>query len=84
MDTLPLSSPSRALAATTAHVSGIDVDDRTSIERVAAPEGVAFEELYRRFARAVLGLALHIATCPACVAEQASLRRVRSLRGLAR
>jgi hypothetical protein len=26
----------------------------------------------------------HIATCPACAAEQASLRQVRSLRGLAR
>ena len=138
--------PSRALTATIAHVSAIDVDDGTLIERVAAHERVAFEELYRRFARTVLGLALrrideeaeaswnawrvhraletlpehersvidlayfsglsrteeeiavglptgadldeptgqHIATCPACAAEQDSLRQVRSLRGLAR
>lgn len=59
MDTvLPLTSPSRALTAAIAHVSAIDVDDGTLIERVAAHERVAFEELYRRFARTVLGLAL--------------------------
>lgn len=113
---LPLTLPSRALTAAIAHVSAIDVDDGTLIERVAAHERVAFEELYRRFARTVLGLALrrigdrgrsedteeeiavglptgadldeptgqHIATCPACAAEQASLPQVRSLRGLAR
>lgn len=44
--------------AAIAHVSAIDVDDGTLIERVAAHERVAFEELYRRFARTVLRLAL--------------------------
>ena len=35
-----------------------DLDDGMLIERVAAHERVAFEELYRRFARTVFGLAL--------------------------
>ena len=59
MDTvLPLTLRSRASTVTIAHVSAIDVDDGTLIERVAAHERVAFEELYRRFARTVFGLAL--------------------------
>ena len=47
-----------ARAATIALVSQPDVTDGTLIERVAERERAAFEELYARFARPVLGLAL--------------------------
>ena len=50
--------PSRAKAATIALVSAIEVTDGTLIERVAAQQRGAFEELYGRYARPVLGLAL--------------------------
>jgi RNA polymerase sigma-70 factor (ECF subfamily) len=50
--------PSCAKARTMARVSTPEVTDGTLIERVAAHEREAFEELYRRYARPVLGLAL--------------------------
>jgi RNA polymerase sigma-70 factor (ECF subfamily) len=53
---LPL--PASATTATIALVSAPEVTDGTLIERVAAREREAFEELYGRFARPVLGLAL--------------------------
>lgn len=53
---LPL--PRRAETATFAVVSTPEATDAALIERIAAGEREAFEELYRRFARPVLGLAL--------------------------
>ena len=53
-----LRTPSAARAATVALVSAPEVADGTLIERVAAREREAFEELYGRYARSVLGLAL--------------------------
>ena len=50
--------PSRSRTATIALVSTPDVTDGTLIERSAAREREAFEELYNRYARPVLGLAL--------------------------
>lgn len=59
MDSALLSRlPSTPRAATIALVSTPEVTDGTLIERVAAHEREAFEELYSRFARPVLGLAL--------------------------
>ncbi len=48
----------RAQTATIEDVNSPDDDDGTLIERVAARERAAFEELYGRYARSVLGLAL--------------------------
>jgi RNA polymerase sigma-70 factor (ECF subfamily) len=50
--------PSRAATATIALVSAPDVSDGDLIERIAVREREAFEELYRRYARSVLGLAV--------------------------
>ena len=59
MDTVLASRlPSRPRAATIALVSTPEATDGTLIERVAAREREAFEELYARYARPVLGLAL--------------------------
>ena len=55
---LALPLPRGARTATIAVVSTPEVTDGALIERVAAEEREAFEELYRRFARPVLGLAL--------------------------
>ena len=55
---LSLRLPSRARAATITLVSTTEVTDGTLIERVAAHQREAFEELYGRYARPVLGLAL--------------------------
>jgi RNA polymerase sigma-70 factor (ECF subfamily) len=55
---LHLGLPAHAATATIALVSTPEVNDGTLIERVAAREREAFEELYGRFARPVLGLAL--------------------------
>ena len=59
MDTvLPLRLLSRRATATIPLVSTPEVTDGTLIERVAAHQRAAFEELYGRYARPVLGLAL--------------------------
>ena len=59
MDTvLPRRLLSRRATATIALVSTPEVTDGTLIERVAAHQRAAFEELYGRYARPVLGLAL--------------------------
>ena len=50
--------PSRPRAATIAVVSTPETTDGALIERIATGERDAFEELYARFARPVLGLAL--------------------------
>ena len=50
--------PSGALPATIAGVTIAEPTDAALIQQVAARERVAFEELYRRFSRPVLGLAL--------------------------
>src|SRR5258705_2325806 len=50
--------PQKATTATIALVKAPEITDGTLIERVAAREREAFEELYARFARPVLGLAL--------------------------
>jgi len=50
--------PSRPRAATIAVVSLPETTDGALIERIATRERGAFEELYARFARPVLGLAL--------------------------
>jgi RNA polymerase sigma-70 factor (ECF subfamily) len=55
---LHLRLPARNATATIALVSAPEITDGTLIERVAARERDAFEELYGRFARPVLGLAL--------------------------
>jgi RNA polymerase sigma-70 factor (ECF subfamily) len=55
---LPLRLPPAAAPATITAVSTPEVTDGMLIERVAARERAAFEELYGRFARPVLGLAL--------------------------
>jgi RNA polymerase sigma-70 factor (ECF subfamily) len=55
---LPLRLPFSAATATLAAVSTPEVTDGMLIQRVAAREREAFEELYGRFARPVLGLAL--------------------------
>jgi RNA polymerase sigma-70 factor (ECF subfamily) len=55
---LHLGLPAHAATATIALVSTPEVTDGTLIERVAAREREAFEELYGRYARPVLGLAL--------------------------
>ena len=55
---LPLRLLSRRATATIVLVSTPEVTDGTLIERVAAHERGAFEELYGRYARPVLGLAL--------------------------
>jgi RNA polymerase sigma-70 factor, ECF subfamily len=57
-DALPLCLPSRTRTATIDRVSDEEASDGALIERVAAGERDAFEELYARFARPVLGLAL--------------------------
>jgi RNA polymerase sigma-70 factor, ECF subfamily len=57
-DVLQLCLPSRPRNATIDRVSGDEASDGALIERVAARERAAFEELYSRFARPVLGLAL--------------------------
>lgn len=54
----PARLPSGARAASMQEVSDADSTDATLIERVAGRDRDAFEELYRRYARAVLGLAL--------------------------
>ncbi len=48
----------RDQTATIALVSAAEVTDGTLIEQVAAGERAAFEELYHRYARSVLGFAL--------------------------
>ena len=54
---LPL--PSAARTATIPHVTTVDVaTDGELLSRVGSGDRAAFEELYRRFARPVLGLAL--------------------------
>ena len=59
MDTvLPLRLQRRAGQTTIILVSTSEITDGTLIEGVAGHEREAFEELYRRFARPVLGLAL--------------------------
>jgi RNA polymerase sigma-70 factor (ECF subfamily) len=55
---LPLRLPYRARTATIRGVNPPDVSDGVLIERVAARDRAAFEELYARYARSVLGLAL--------------------------
>jgi RNA polymerase sigma-70 factor (ECF subfamily) len=55
---LHLRLPACAATATIALVSAPEITDGTLIERVAAREREAFEELYGRYARSVLGLAL--------------------------
>ncbi len=55
---LALPLPHSTRTATIAIVSTPEVTDGALIERVAAEEREAFEELYRRFARPVLGFAL--------------------------
>jgi RNA polymerase sigma-70 factor (ECF subfamily) len=55
---LALPLPSRRRTATIDRVSDEEATDGELIERVAAREREAFEELYGRFARPVLGLAL--------------------------
>jgi RNA polymerase sigma-70 factor (ECF subfamily) len=57
-DALPLRLPSCPATATIDRVSDGEATDGALIERVAARERDAFEELYRRYARPVLGLAL--------------------------
>jgi RNA polymerase sigma-70 factor (ECF subfamily) len=57
-EALSLRLPDRAGTATIHRVSTRDASDGALIERVAAHERAAFEELYARFARPVLGLAL--------------------------
>jgi RNA polymerase sigma-70 factor (ECF subfamily) len=59
MDTaLPLRLPSTARTATIRGVNPLEVSDGVLIERVAARDRDAFEELYARYARPILGLAL--------------------------
>jgi RNA polymerase sigma-70 factor (ECF subfamily) len=53
-----VSLPTRARSARIERVSARDVSDGTLIERIAARERGAFEELYGRYARPVLALAL--------------------------
>ncbi len=55
---LPLCLQPPAGTATITVVSAPEVTDGTLIERIAQREREAFEELYRRYARSVLGLAL--------------------------
>jgi len=55
---LAFSLPSRSRAATIVDVSTPETTDGALIERIATRERDAFEELYARFARPVLGLAL--------------------------
>ena len=55
---LPLRLQQRAPTATIPFVSTPEVTDGTLIEGVAAHEREPFEELYHRYARSVLGLAL--------------------------
>jgi RNA polymerase sigma-70 factor, ECF subfamily len=50
--------PSMPEAATMAHVSVFEPTDEDLLSRVAAGDRDAFGDLYRRYARAVLGLAL--------------------------
>lgn len=51
--------PTHPRAAAVALVSTPEVTDGTLVERIAARDRAAFEELYARYARPVLGLALH-------------------------
>jgi RNA polymerase sigma-70 factor, ECF subfamily len=55
---LSLRLPHSARTATIRGVNPPDVSDGVLIERVAARDRAAFEELYARYARSVLGLAL--------------------------
>ena len=55
---LPLGLPFAARPATIVRVTVQDDTDDALIQRVAADERDAFEELYARYARSVLGLAL--------------------------
>ena len=55
---LPLRLHSGTRTATIDRVSTPDITDAALIERVAERERAAFEELYARYARSVLGLAL--------------------------
>ena len=55
---LPLRLRPRAQTATITVVSAPEVTDATLIERIADREREAFEELYHRYARPVLGFAL--------------------------
>ena len=48
----------RPKAATIAAVHAHDLSDGELLERIAAGDGGAFEQLYRRYARSVFGLAL--------------------------
>lgn len=56
--TLTCSLPSRTEAATIGAVDAPEVSDGALIRRIATRERHAFEELYARYARSVLGLAL--------------------------
>ena len=59
MDTVLLSRlHARAQTATITPLSGPEATDGTLIEQIAAGERSAFEELYHRYARSVLGFAL--------------------------
>jgi len=55
---LPIRLPFAARTATIGVVTEPEVSDGTLIERVAERDRAAFEELYARYARPVLGLAL--------------------------
>ena len=55
---LPICLHARAETATITAVSVPEVTDGTLIERIAEREREAFEELYHRYARSVLGFAL--------------------------
>jgi RNA polymerase sigma-70 factor, ECF subfamily len=57
-EALSLCLPSRPRTATIDRVGDVEESDGALIERVAAREREAFEALYARFARPVLGLAL--------------------------
>jgi RNA polymerase sigma-70 factor (ECF subfamily) len=54
----PCALPSRAGAATMGRVHAVDSTDAELIERTGAGDRDAFEQLYRRYARPVFGLAL--------------------------
>src|SRR5215218_2440699 len=55
----PCGLPDRARAATMGRVeAATSLSDGDLIERIGAGDRVAFEQLYRRYARSVLGLAL--------------------------
>ena len=54
----PFRSPSAPKGATMPRVSTLNLTDEELLERVGRRDGDAFETLYRRYSRSVLGLAL--------------------------